>query len=378
MTNAELTILSLIVEQPRHGYQVEQAIEERGMREWTGIGFSSIYYILDRLEKQGLVESEVEARRGKGPNRRLFRPTEAGCQAHREAVYQALSTPQPSHPPFMLGLAGWRALNPEEALTALTDYRSRLAERLIHVTDRYEQQQPLPDFVAALFERTQVLIRAELDWLDRFIQRQKEVHGMPSTLDLTKLHKQAYVAKTDPEFIVVPDGNFLTVHGQGAPGEAPFNQAVEVLYSVSYTLKFKLKAAGKDFKVGPLEGLWYGGVDWQSVPREEWAWKLMIRQPDFITPAILQEAIDQVVRKKRLEGARQVRLERVTEGEAAQVMHLGPYSEELATIDRLHAFIAAHGCEPMGAHHEIYLSDPKRSAPEKLKTILRHPVKRQG
>lgn len=131
-----------------------------------------------------------------------------------------------------------------------------------------------------------------------------------------------------------------------------------------------------DFKVGPLEGLWYGGRDWQSIPREEWAWKLIIRQPDFITPAMLHEAVEEVVRKKRLEEARQAHLERVTEGEAVQVMHIGPYSEELATIDRLHAFIAARGYEPAGAHHEIYLSDPKRSAPEKLKTILRQPVKR--
>lgn len=377
MTNAELAVLSLITERARHGYEIEQVIEERGMREWTEIGFSSIYYVLARLEKRGLVESRVESRQGQGPNRRLFHPTPAGRQAFRSAVYDALSTLQPVASPFMLGLGILPALEPAEALTALSAYRTRLAKRLVQVAERRRAQGHLvPDFVDALFERTQVLIRAELDWLDRFIQRQKEgTRTMSVTLDLTRLHKGAYTARAEPSLVSVPTGNFLTIEGRGEPGGGEFTQALEALYSTCYTLKFRLKAEGLDFKVGVLEGLWYGGPEWQEIPRERWPWKLMIRQPDYVTSEAVESAVTEVVRKKKNETARQLKLEVFDEGLAAQIMHLGPYSEELPTIERLHAFIAGSGYEPVGTHHEIYLSDPNRTAPEKMKTILRHPVR---
>ena len=257
MTNAELAVLSLVIERARYGYEIEQVIEERGMREWTEIGFSSIYYVLARLERRGLVESRVEFRQGRGPNRRLFHPTPAGRQAFRSAVYDVLSVPQPVASPFMLGLGNLPALEPAEALTALTTYRARLAERLAHVADRRRAQvHQSPDFVDALFERTQVLICAELDWLDRLIKRQKEgARTMSATLDLTRLHKEAYSAKAEPSLVSVPAGHFLTIEGRGEPGGAKFTRALEALYATCYTLKFKLKAEGLDFKVGVLEGL---------------------------------------------------------------------------------------------------------------------------
>ena len=150
------------------------------------------------------------------------------------------------------------------------------------------------------------------------------------------------------------------------------------LYGLSYTLKFKSKAEGRDFTVMALEGLWW--LDDPAVfdledapPRDEWNWKSMIRQPDFIT----QEKVDEVrpeVRKKRGPAVDSVALETFHEGLSAQIMHLGPYSEEGPTGRTLHAFIEESGYRMRGRHHEIYLSDPRRSKPENMKTILRQPV----
>lgn len=200
---------------------------------------------------------------------------------------------------------------------------------------------------------------------------------MPGTLDLTRLHRPAYLAKIEPEIVSIPEGWFLIVKGQGAPAGEAFSRAVEALYSVSYALKFQHKAAGADFKVCPLEGRWYAGADWQSISRDEWGWELLIRQPDFIAPEMARSVTDEVARKKRLETVRQIRLERFGEEQVAQVMHIGPYSEEPATLDRLHRFIEASGYEPLGPHCEVYLSDPKRTAPDKMKTILRHAVRKR-
>ncbi len=380
MTNAELTILSLLAERPCHGYELERLIEDRGMREWTEIGFSSIYYILGRLEKERLVVSAVERREGKGPNRRLFQITPAGESAWREAVYRALSVPETAHSGFMLGLANLPGLTPHEVMTALTTYREALVGRLVHVTGSWERQMATaPAFVGALFDRSQALIRAELAWLDDFIAKQKEVTAMPTPVDLTKLHKEAYTATPDPALVTIPDGHFLTVDGAGEPSTEPFNRSLEALYAVAYTLKFKWKPLGWEYKVGPLEGLWFGGPEWRSIPRAEWTWRLMIRLPDFVTEESVREAIADVVRKKKLALAESIKFTAFQQGLAAQVLHTGAYADEEPVIDRLHAFIEGSGYKPHLAHHEIYLSDPKRTAPEKLRTIIRHPVtKREG
>lgn len=378
MTNAELTILSLLAERPCHGYEIERLIEERGMREWTEIGFSSIYYVLGRLEKERLVESVVEERVGKGPNRRLFRVTPAGREAWQAAVYRALSVPEPVHSPFMLGLANLPGLTTDKVLTALTAYRQRLAERLIHIAgERQRQRSTAPDFVDALFDRSEALIHAELTWLDRFIARQKEVAVMPAPVDLTKLHKEAYKAKGEPSLVTVPGGIFLAIDGQGEPKGDRFNETLGTLYAVAYTLKFKWKALGQEYKVGPLEGLWFGGAEWRSISREEWTWRLLIRVPDFVTAESVSEAIADVIRKKKLALAESVRLTSFDEGLCAQLLHTGSYADEAPNIDRLHAFIEASGYEPHLYHHEIYLSDATKTAPEKLQTILRHPVKKR-
>ena len=127
MTNAELAILSLIVEQPRHGYEIEQVIEARGMREWTEIGFSSIYYLLKKLEKEGLVEGQLEEAE-RGPARKVYHPTPAGFEALHAGVLEALSVPRQYHIPLQLGLANLPGIPQEDALTALRQYHAALSE----------------------------------------------------------------------------------------------------------------------------------------------------------------------------------------------------------------------------------------------------------
>jgi hypothetical protein len=202
-----------------------------------------------------------------------------------------------------------------------------------------------------------------------------------SKLDLRKELKQFYTAKKKPSIIDIPPGKFLTITGRGEPGGQEYQAALNALYGLSYTLKFKCKAEGRDFTVMALEGLWW--FDDEGVfsledapPRGDWNWKSMIRQPDFITEEMLEEIRPQVREKRGLPEVDEVKLEAFHEGLSAQIMHVGPYSEEGPTIERLRAFIAENGYVMRGRHHEIYLSDPKRTAPERWKTIIRQPVER--
>ncbi len=177
MTNAELAILSLVAEQPRHGYQIERVIEERGMREWTEIGFSSIYYLLKKLERQGLIESHLEEAQ-RGPARKVYRPTPAGRQALDEGVLAALSVPGRCYPPIQLGLANLPIVPPARATAALRAYRRALAERLAHLRASQERQRPLPYFVEAMFDHSATMIQAERAWVDRFIAQIEKVEEM--------------------------------------------------------------------------------------------------------------------------------------------------------------------------------------------------------
>jgi len=198
-------------------------------------------------------------------------------------------------------------------------------------------------------------------------------------LDLRKELRRYYTAKKRPEMIDVPEGRFLTILGKGDPNGEEYQQAMVALYGVSYTLKFDRKAKGRDYNVMHLEGLWWvdGGVfDLNDpAPREQWRWKSMIRQPDFVTGEMVEE-IRPSVREKRGAMVDQVKLESFHEGLSAQVMHVSPYSEEGPTIQLLHDYITELGYRMRGDHHEIYLSDPRRSKPEKLKTIIRHPIEK--
>jgi hypothetical protein len=207
---------------------------------------------------------------------------------------------------------------------------------------------------------------------------------MMEKLDLKKDQKHLYTPSAKAVTLVeVPAMNFLLADGAGDPNTAPaFHEAVEALYSLAYTLKFMVKKGeGIDYGVLPLEGLWWA-EDMQAfapetMDKNRWLWTLMIRQPEVVTPALFDRAREQVQQKKALTYLDRVRWENYAEGPAAQILHVGPFSEEAATIQRIHAFMKEQGYDFNGKHHEIYLSDPRRTAPDKLKTILRQPVKKK-
>ncbi len=201
-----------------------------------------------------------------------------------------------------------------------------------------------------------------------------------SKIDLKKDFKHLYSASTkEPALVDVPPANFLMIDGKGDPNQAPeFREAVEALYGVAYTLKFMLKkrGIGLEYAVMPLEGLWWLEDMRLFSPekKDDWLWTLMIMQPKWVTEALAREAVEEVARKKDPPALAGIRFEAYHEGPAAQIMYIGPYSEEGPTIESLHAFIRSSGHERCGKHHEIYLSDPRRTAPEKLKSIIRQPI----
>jgi hypothetical protein len=200
-----------------------------------------------------------------------------------------------------------------------------------------------------------------------------------TTIDLMREFRPLYSPGRTPAMVTVPEFLFLMIDGQGDPNANPeYEQAVAALYAVSYSVKFELKRAhqGLNYRVLPLEGLWWAAdmAAFQLQDRAKWEWTMMIRQPDLVEPDLVDEAARMVAARRSLPAAFRLRLERFDEGQAAQVMHVGPFTAEGPTIERLHAFVTAQGCELAGKHHEIYLGDPHRTAPERLKTILRQPV----
>lgn len=197
------------------------------------------------------------------------------------------------------------------------------------------------------------------------------------TLDLRKTLRHLYRPSTrDVVFVDVPEMALLMVDGTGDPEtSAAYRAAIELLYAMAYTLKFLIrKRRGLDYPVMPLEGLWWAPENSPLEDRDAWRWTMMIMQPDAVTPEDVRDAADQVRAKKPHLDPSGVRLERLAEGRAAQIMHLGPYAAEGPTIERLHAAIAGLGLRPRGRHHEIYLSDPRRTSPDRIKTVIRQPV----
>ena len=170
--------------------------------------------------------------------------------------------------------------------------------------------------------------------------------------------------------------NFLLVDGEGAPASPQYVEAVEALFSVAYTLKFMVKKTkGLDYGVMPLEGLWWmDDMSKFSVDRKsEWKWTAMIMQPKYVTAEDFKVAVEQVRKKKNPPALLKVRFESFKEGTAAQIMYVGPFSDEGPTIQKIHAYIQNSRHILRGKHHEIYLNDPSKTAPEKLRTVLRQP-----
>ena len=196
-------------------------------------------------------------------------------------------------------------------------------------------------------------------------------------LDLTKEYKTYYIAKTTPEIVEIEEGQFLTIEGKGAPSGEEFQAKVSALYSLAYGVKNICKREGKDFVVPKLEGLWWVDSDKPAleVPREEWRWKLLIRMPEFVTDEMVEKARKEVIKKKNIELVKEIRFEKMKEGKCVQILHIGPYSTESESIEKMKKLMEDRNLIKNGPHHEIYLSDPRRTAPEKMKTILRQPVK---
>ncbi len=199
-------------------------------------------------------------------------------------------------------------------------------------------------------------------------------------IDFKKEMKELYTAPVEtPKVIHAPALKYLAIDGHGDPNSNPeYQSAVEALYSLSYTIKFRLKKEGLDYVVAPLEGLWWTDQmkDFSIENKSIWNWTMMIMQPAQLSEETFAAVGEELRKKKSIPQLANVRLCSFEDGLAAQVMHLGPYSAEGPTVERLHHFIAENGYELRGKHREIYLSDPNRTAPEKMRTIIRQPIRR--
>jgi len=194
-------------------------------------------------------------------------------------------------------------------------------------------------------------------------------------IDLYKLHKDEYATPKKPVLIQTKPAQYLSISGQGAPCCERFTACIGALYSVAFTIKMTRKFAGKqDYAVCKLEGQWFFEGDLAKIPKDKWQWKLLIRTPDFIPQTDRQQAVATLLKKGKPREVEEVKLEKIDEGQCVQMLHVGPYDREHETIALMRAFAEEKGLKLVGSHHEIYLSDPRRVPPERLKTILREPV----
>ena len=195
------------------------------------------------------------------------------------------------------------------------------------------------------------------------------------------LHKDEYATPKKPVFVGVGKAQYLAIAGQGAPGQEAYIESIGALYAMAYTIKMTRKFAGEtDYVVGKLEAQTWAdeeNADFSTLPSEQWRWRLMIRTPDFIKKRDLTEARAKLLEKGKAEAVKEVVLTSFAEGKCVQMLHVGPYQKEGETVAKMHAILEQEGYEVSGRHHEVYLSDPRRVAPEKLRTILRQPVRRK-
>ena len=201
-------------------------------------------------------------------------------------------------------------------------------------------------------------------------------------VDLYKLHKDQYIAPNQPQLLEIHEAKYLTISGRGEPGGGEFTAKIGALYGVAYTTKMTRKFAGKrDYAICKLECLWWlddERQDFLTADPQQWNWRLLIRTPGFVRSSELDMAVETLLKKGKEPQVRQVNFESFAEGLCVQMLHVGPYGKESETISQMEAFVGQQDLECHGRHHEIYLSDPRRVPPERLKTILRRRVKERA
>jgi len=355
MTNTELAILGLLIERPRHGYEIEQVITERGMRDWTDVGFSSIYYVLGRLEQAGLVVASAGAGHVGGPARKVYAPTSAGQIAWTDASLAVLSVPAAGNRPFLLGLAAVAGLPADRSAEAVRAYRDGLDARLAELTERHAAIGEQPWFVEALFDYGFAMIRSERAWVASFVR----TLDRQSDGEVTPVQPSLKMKPFVPQLVELPARTMAVVETVGDPGVVG-PRVFPALYGAVYPLKFARKKQGADFRVEAPCARWLSGPDWRSVPRDQWtaAWALPVPED---TAELAQK-----------DPETPVKVEAWDYGMVAQVLHVGTYAEEEPTIVALHAFIEQQGLEISGPHEEEYLSRPGSKA---QKTIIRYQVR---
>jgi hypothetical protein len=199
-------------------------------------------------------------------------------------------------------------------------------------------------------------------------------------IDLYKVHAADYVTPKKPVLLKIPKAQYLAIAGQGAPGGAAFQDAIGALMAVAYTMKMTSKfEAGRDYGVAKLEGQWWveDGACFNQESKDKWFWNLLIRTPDFIGKKDLSATHAKLIAKGKPALVKQVALFPLAEGKCVQMLHVGPYDREGESIALMLAYAKEQGFDFHGRHHEIYLSDPRRAEPAKLRTILRMPIKKQ-
>jgi DNA-binding PadR family transcriptional regulator len=371
LTDGELTVLGLLAEQPRHGYDLDRVIEQRGIREWTSLGFSSIYYLLDRLAKRGLTEAIGEGRRA------VHRPTAAGYALLADESLAALAVLTPVRARALIGLANSPGLDPASVAERLARRAELLSAEFARVRAIRAAQEPLPEFVRALFAYGEAMIVADLQWTEQLLRKGTEMEKY----DLKAARKDLYAPSAkDFSIVDVPDMTYLAIDGSGGPDlSGEFGTAFEALYPLAYAVKFGSRAThGRDFVIPPLQGLWWAD-DMTAFVRGDkasWRWTLLIALPDWITADDVESARAIARKKKDLPALDAISLRTLREGRCVQILHVGSFEDEGPVLARLHqTYLPEHGLVPNGEHHEIYLSDARRTEPAKLKTILRQPVR---
>lgn len=196
-------------------------------------------------------------------------------------------------------------------------------------------------------------------------------------LDIVREDPRYYRAGSRPEIAEFGTNSYLTIEGKSEPGGKEFQDGIDLLFGLCFGLKFHFREKGKDFSVPRLECQWWSGSGkpFYRVGRSEWVWKLMLRVPDYVSAASVASAVKDVSRKREGMHGSLPKLERLKTGKCVQVMHTGPYENEKETGAVIQRFMTEHGLECSGPFHELYLSDPRRTSPERLKTIIRQPVK---